>query len=166
MKNFNSHSSITCREICGDDWEKYRDYYTSLADPAHYLGLFEGKNLKDDGTWKDFFNELKELDHVIFGLFDGDKMIGQTAIFFNDTDEAILVGSEIHPDYRGRGLSSQLYDIRKRYLNDIDFKGSVEAHIRPDNWPSIAAAERNGFCRNNAVEAEAGMPCAFQLAWS
>ena len=156
--HFTALSGITARPINGNDWESYRDYYTALPDPAHYTALLEDKDIESPGTWHRFFEETEADGHVLFGLFNNGNMIGQTAILFDeDTSgktEATLVGSEINPAFRGRGLSDHLYDVRMRYLADSGFIGSIKAHIRPDNAPSANAAIRNGFIATQTTEIE------------
>lgn len=149
-KSFSTSSDITVRRIGAKDWALYRDYYNGLDDPSHFQGFMNGKDTNTPETYMGLFKELG--DFVMFGLFDHDKMVGQTGIYFKGEGEnnvAVLAGSEITPSYRKNGYSRDLYEARLRYLKDMEFSGKVITAIRPDNVPSLAAAERQGFVKTD-----------------
>jgi RimJ/RimL family protein N-acetyltransferase len=145
---FQNASNITVKELSADDWSAYKDYWQSLKAPAHFSGIMDGKDLEDPQTYKDLFSQINEADGVMFGLWDGNTLIGQTGIFFEEKNgqrSAMFQGSEITDDYRGLGLSKALYDARMRYLHEIDYKDIITTSIRSDNEYSLKAAQKSGF---------------------
>ncbi|MBI1273354.1 MAG: GNAT family N-acetyltransferase [Alphaproteobacteria bacterium] len=151
------HTHLTVRPITFDDWRAYRDFYKGLDDPHMFKGFLQGKNLDDEQTWKDLFQQTigrQSPPFVMFGLWDGDKLVGQSSIDFTvDNDgrvTALLAGSEIAPQYRGHGLVDKFYQARMKYLED--FNGDIITTIKSDNHASIKAAERNGFVHTGEVD--------------
>lgn len=149
---FDQSSPITARDITRADWEAYRDFYKSLTTPHHFSGFLAGRDLDDPKTYQALFDWFTQ-PFVLFGLWDQDKMIGQTSISFINTDKgrtALFAGSEIRDDYRGLRLVDKLYEIRTEYLRRIGFDGPVMLTINPDNDSSHKAAARNGFVKTGA----------------
>lgn len=146
---FGKNSHITIRQIGEHDWADYRDFYKSLSDPHHFSGLLAGKDWEDPATWQDLLKATAAQDgFVMFGMYDRDKMIGQTSIQMvnsNGKTAALLAGSEIADDYRGQRLVDKLYQARREYLNNAGFPGEILTTIRPENTRSRTAAARNGF---------------------
>lgn len=146
---FGKNAHITIRPIGPDDWADYREFYKGLNDPHHFNGLLAGKDLDDPATWRDLLSATAARDDfVMFGLYDRNKMIGQTSIQMvnaNGKTAALLAGSEIADDYRGQRLVDKLYQARMEYLNDAGFAGEILTTIRPENTRSRTAAARNGF---------------------
>lgn len=150
-KKFERITDISVRQITSEDWEAYRDYWKGLSDPAHFSGIMTERDLDDPQTYSDLFEAIGT-SNVMFGLFDKDRMIGQAGVFFDDLNgetTAMFQGAEIADEYRGFGLSKELYDARMRKLYDRDYDGKIVTSIRPDNEPSLRAAEKSGFRRTN-----------------
>ena len=85
----------------------------------------------------------------VFGLFDGARMIGITAVFTDREDPsgqtAVLAMSYILPEYRGRKLSRLLYQARIDWAKaQPPFKRIVVSH-RADNESSRRANQTFGF---------------------
>lgn len=154
----NQQDNLTVRQITADDWQAYKDYYKGLAYPHHYDGFLKGKDLDSRETYQNLLESDAD-SWVMFGLWRGDKMIGQTAIWFtSEKNEKIahLAGSEIADEYRGQRLVNHLYKARMDYLAQIGFQGPIEVSIKPDNINSQKAAKRNGFVNTGRVNKEHG----------
>lgn len=156
-KSFDKNSNITIRELNRGDWPLYRAYYKSLSNPQHFSGYLEGKDLNDPETGINFFKDAFQAGNfILFGLFDDNQMIGQTSITFLNNEEysntALLAGSEITDNYRGRRLVDNFYNTRMNYLKNIGFNGDIIMSIHPDNIPSQKAAARNGFVKTGASD--------------
>lgn len=140
---------ISVRPVTPDDWQAYKNYYKGLSDPHHFSGFLVGKDLDAPETYQELFdNTISTGDMVIFGLWHKDRMIGQSAINFFDTDngkQAFLAGSEVADNYRGQRLVNNFYHARMAYLANIKFTGEVYMTISEENSSSQKAAERNGF---------------------
>ena len=146
---FDKSSAITVREISRDDWEAYRDFYKGMKNPQHFSSFLAGYDLDDPKTYDDIFDWFQK-PYVLFGLWDKDRLIGQTSISFIKTDKgntALFAGSEITDDYRGLHLADMLYQTRMEHLRRIGFNGPVMTTINPTNIASHKAAARNGFVK-------------------
>lgn len=140
-------ASITTRALSMADWGAYRDFYKSLKTPHHFKGFLEDVDLDDPKTYEALFQYFTR-PFVLIGLWDKDKLIGQTSISFIDKGRtAYFAGSEILDDYRGLKLVDKLYEVRTEYLRRIGFNGPVMMTINPENESSHKAATRNGFVK-------------------
>ena len=81
---------------------------------------------------------------AVFVLFDNDKPIGMTSILVTNEREAYLGQSYIRQEYRGKGLSSLLYEIRMNWAFKTHLKRLTVSH-REINLISKAANQRLGF---------------------
>jgi len=85
----------------------------------------------------------------IFGLFDGERLVGITGAFAWPDDHsggtATLVMSYIVPAYRGRGLSRLLYAAALDWTRRHPQFGRVIVAMRASNAASRRACERHGF---------------------
>jgi RimJ/RimL family protein N-acetyltransferase len=96
--------------------------------------------------WQD---TISGLGNQVFGLFDGDLLIGITAVFADRNDPtgktALLAMSFILPPYRGRGFSRLLYEARLDWIRvRPQFERVVVSH-RASNEASRRANQRYGF---------------------
>lgn len=147
LDEFDQQAPLTVRRVMPEDWQAYRDYYKGLSKPSHFAGIMAGKDLDAPETYAALFDHTINTDSfMMFGLWRGDAMIGQSSIcFLEDGKTALLAGSEIADAYRGQRLVDHFYSARMQYLKNIGFSGDIRTTIRPDNEPSQKAARRNGF---------------------
>ncbi len=87
--------------------------------------------------------------HQLFGLFDGEQLVGISGVFVDRNDPtgrtASLGMSYILPAYRGRGLVARLYEARLAWARARPkFFRAVVGH-RASNEPSRRAIVRCGF---------------------
>ncbi len=153
---FDLSAALTAREITRADWEAYRDFYKSMKNPQHFSGFLQGRDLDDPKTYDALFDWFTQ-PFVLFGLWDKDRMVGQTSISFITMDKgktAYFSGSEITDDYRGLRLADKLYEVRTEHLRRIGFDGPVMMSIHPDNTRSQNAAARNGFVKTGEQDAQ------------
>lgn len=82
----------------------------------------------------------------MFGLFDGEIMVGITGIIPDPDDEttAVFVASYISPPYRGYGFSDRLFQVRIAFALAAKFIRITVAH-RESNERSYRAIRRHGF---------------------
>lgn len=140
--------SITIRPLRVDEWKSLKDFrlHAIATNPAVYTGTYEDTLQRSEETWRGM---LDGKGRCIFGLFDGEILIGITGIFtFQDdtTGQSAFLGmSFIEPAYRGQGLSAMLYRERIDWaLHQTQFKKLISGH-RADNEPSKRAMLRHGF---------------------
>src|ERR1700748_3230588 len=112
-------ASITIRPLDPDEWEMLRDFRLQAlqSTPGLFTGRYEDSVNRSEAEWRDF---IRGPFNQAFGLFDGDALIGITAVFQwreDPTGEtALLAASFILEPYRGRHLSRMLYDARLAWI--------------------------------------------------
>jgi RimJ/RimL family protein N-acetyltransferase len=137
---------ITLRSLTEQDWQAYA--YLRLAALKECAGFFgialEEEKIQPPEFWQ---GRLAQNDAIFFGLFDNAKIIGIQGIApFKQNDEAgIILGSYILPAYRGKRLSTKLYNACIDWaVNSPVWKKVVVSH-REDNRASKGAIMRYGF---------------------
>jgi len=88
-------------------------------------------------------------DFVVFGLFDGERLVGITGAFTHRDDPtgrtAVLGMTYLEPDYRGRRVSALMYGARLAWARaQRRFERVVVSHRRA-NVASGRAIARHGF---------------------
>jgi RimJ/RimL family protein N-acetyltransferase len=139
---------ITIRPFEISDWQRFRDFRLAAlaAAPGMFSSSHQRELLQTPEAWQ---HTIKGNDHQVFGLFDGERLIGITAAFAWREDPtrrtAILAMSFIQPDYRRRGLSRMLYQARLDWIRaQPQFDRVVTSH-RLSNEASRRANQRFGF---------------------
>jgi RimJ/RimL family protein N-acetyltransferase len=139
QRHFSTASALTSGLLKKEDFKTYKNFCKQLTEPERYK-----KYLNNEGAL--LFDDNKH--YKMFCLWLDDKIIGQSMIAFDpDAPDnlAVFCETEILTEYRGNGYAHHLHEARRNYLKKIDFVGTVETHIKPDNIPSLRAAEKNGF---------------------
>ena len=140
--------SVIVRRLSSEDWKPFRDLrlHALATEPGLFCSTYasEAENTEDD--WREL---LGGDDRRIFGLFDGERLVGITAAFTWREDPtretAVLAMSFIAPEYRGAGLARLLYEARLEWIRSVRrFRKVVVSH-RASNEPSRRANQRHGF---------------------
>jgi GNAT superfamily N-acetyltransferase len=141
-------SSITIRALDSAEWAAFRDFRLQAlkADPGVFGSSYETEVTSTAEEWQ---RTVAGSGNQVFGLFDGERLIGITAAFTWREDPsgetALLAMSFILSEYRGRGLSRLLYEARLDWIRKrAQFKRAVVFH-RESNEASRRANERHGF---------------------
>jgi RimJ/RimL family protein N-acetyltransferase len=136
------------RPLEQSEWEKFKELrlFALRTEPGMFCSTYAGEAAYDDQEWRD---TISGHGNQVFGLFDGDRLVGLTAVYTNDDDAsgstATLAMSFIHPDYRGRGLARMLYDARLAWIKaQPHFKRITVSH-RKSNDVSRKANQPHGF---------------------
>jgi RimJ/RimL family protein N-acetyltransferase len=150
-------NSITIRRFDPSEWRLFREFRLAAlkAAPGVFATAYEEALARSPEEWRD---TICGPDHQVFGLFDGQSLIGITAAFTSREDPsgetALLAMSFIIPEYRGRGLSRLLYDARLDWIRaQPQFRRVVVGH-RASNEVSRRANQHYGFVpieRNHRV---------------
>src|ERR1700678_2798415 len=112
-------ASVTVRALEPSQWEIFRALRLDAlrAAPGAFSLSYDEVVTWSPQIWQ---SETKGADHQVFGLFDGERLIGITAAFTYRADPtgqtALLAMSFILPSHRGRGLSRMLYDARLTWI--------------------------------------------------
>ena len=116
--------------------------------------LVFGSNHARESAWPEsrWATRLADPNLGVFGVFDGDQLLGMTGIGIWDQDPntGVLWGSWLHPDIRGRGLSRPMYEVRLQWAHEKQLARVVVAH-RASNVASMRANQHFGFRRTHTV---------------
>lgn len=134
------------KQFTADDWQTYKAIrLEALARHEDvYGGSFTGESAWSDSQWQHMLDSPK---NAFFGLYDGKKLIGSTVVFTHrDLDKtALLAGSYIREEYRGKGLSRLLYAARIQWaIEGGAFNRIIVAH-KEGNEASRRANQAFGF---------------------
>ena len=140
--------SITTRALTAQDWEIFRQIrLRALREhPDVFSGSYGEAAARTEREWIEM---LDGKGKCIFGLFDGDRIIGLAAIFTSREDpdghSGMLAMDYIDPLYRGRRLSRFLYQARIDWAKQHrPFRRLVVSH-REGNDPSRHANQSFDF---------------------
>lgn len=87
--------------------------------------------------------EFRRMDTGLFGMFDGDKIIG-AVVGTSDGRKGWINRLAIDPDYRGKELASYLIKEAENFLHDLGTK-VIAALIEDYNTPSMSAFTKAGY---------------------
>lgn len=144
------HDNVTIRQIRAEDWEplsRMRLRALKLA-PGVFYATFELESKKTEEDWRRWITKPKQ---AIFGLYHGNHLIGITGIekgdWSNESPEhtAVLWGSWIEPEWRGRGFSKLLFEARLDWADSHPEIERLLVGVRADNTASEASILRHGF---------------------
>ena len=140
--------SIATRALTSQDWQTFRQIrLRALREhPDVYSGSYGEAAARTERNWIEM---LDGKGKCIFGLFDGDRIIGIAAVFTSRVDpdgqSGVLAMDYVDPRYRGRGLSRLLYGARIDWAKQHPpLRRLVIAH-REGNEPSRRANQFFGF---------------------
>lgn len=147
-------NDIFIRALDPAEWRMLRDFrlHALRSAPGAFALSHDACAAWTEGAWR---AEISAPTHQIFGLFDGEKLIGITAAFTWRGDPtgqtALLAMSYIEPDYRGRGLSNTLYDARLDWIRRSCRRfRAVRVSHRASNEASRRANQRHGFVKRGS----------------
>lgn len=142
-------ASCHIRPLDRADWEIFRELrlHALKTEPGKFASTHDAEATLPPEEWQETITGSPP--YQVFGLFDGERLIGITAAFTwreDPTGEtALLAMSFIREEYRGRGLSRLLYEARLGWIRQQPkFKRIVVSH-RESNEISRAANQRHGF---------------------
>jgi len=139
---------VTIRALDPAEWQTFRDFRLAAlrAAPGVFGSSYEAEVVMTPREWQE---TVRGPANQVFGLFEGAKIIGITAVFTWHDDpsgETALLGmSFIQPEYRGRGLSRLLYETRLDWIRARPQFRRVVVFHRESNDASRRANERHGF---------------------
>jgi RimJ/RimL family protein N-acetyltransferase len=147
--------NIYIRRLSEDDWLAFsRIRLTALKTDPTVFGSNYG--LESKFSEEDWRNRLNKNDSAIFMLFDDETPIGMTSVSIDREDPtgktALLWGSWLAPEYRGKGLSDLMYNTR---INWAKAQPNVERIIvshRASNLSSKYANQKHGFVETHKKE--------------
>ena len=141
-------AGIHIRPLTGGEWRLFRDFRLAAlqAAPGVFTATYAVERDFPQHRWQ---RTVTGDDHQVFGLFDGNQLVGIAAVFTHRDDPsgrtALLAMSFIEPAYRGRGLSGLLYEVRLDWIAARGTFTRVVVSHRASNEASKRANQRYGF---------------------
>lgn len=136
------------RALKGDDWKQFIDVRLEAlsATPHMFGGSVASESALSEADIRRMLDHDKQR---IFGLHDGQKLIGLSAVFTDRTDDsgrtALLAMWYLNAGYRGRGLFQDLVTESIDWAErEKRFDKIIVSH-RTGNDASRAANQRAGF---------------------
>jgi RimJ/RimL family protein N-acetyltransferase len=147
-------ADVVVRELEPDEWERVREIrlHALRTEPGVYFSSYAASLALNEADWR---LRIRSADGQMFGIFDGERLVGITGVR-SDPDEpggetAMLVSSYLLPEYRGRGITRQMYEARFRWVRARPRYKRVLVSHRRSNEASRRAIERSGFTRVAAL---------------
>ena len=141
--------NISIRQLTESDWHLFSQVRLKAlqTDPQVFGSNYKYESEFTETDWRSRLQSPE--DNAIFMLFDDEKPIGITGvgIFSDDPTRrtAILWGSWLEAEYRGKGVSKLMYETR---INWAKAQPTVERIIvshRASNVASKYANQKHGF---------------------
>jgi RimJ/RimL family protein N-acetyltransferase len=107
--------NITIRQLTEDDWFEFSRIRLKalLTDPKVFGSNYEKESQMTEAEWR---SRLQAKDNAIFLIYKDETPIGITCVSVDREDAtqktALLWGSWLAPDFRGKGLSELMYRTR------------------------------------------------------
>lgn len=138
---------IAIRRLELDDWRALRAVrLAALADsPGNFSASLTDAEAQPDGYWHTL---LTSRHCAVFGLMDGDRLVGITGAFRERSDPsgktAFFGMTWLDPAYRGQGHAALYHRARVDWAREKGFTRAISGHRR-SNEPSRRAMLRAGF---------------------
>ncbi len=140
--------SIRIRPLTALDWESFRALRLEALQTAPGM-FFSNYAAEVDRTEDEWRSRAQGDDHQVFGLYDGDRLVGMTGVVRYREDPtgttAFFGMTYIAPAYRGRGLSRMLYEARLEWVRERPQFTRVHVSHRSSNEASRRANQHHGF---------------------
>jgi RimJ/RimL family protein N-acetyltransferase len=141
-------TTITIRPLDRAEWAIFRELrlFALQSAPGVFSSSYDAEAGKSAESWRETINGP---GHQVFGLFDDRRLIGITAVFTAREDAtgetAILAMPFIYPEFRGRGLSKLLYEVRLAWIGERPQLRRIIVSHRHSNEASGRANQKHGF---------------------
>lgn len=139
---------LVIRQFSADEWPVYREMRLKAlsSDPGVFCSSYEKESADPDQRWKD---GVSDPDVGIFGVFYDGRLVGMTGVAVRKKDEsgttAVLWGSWLEKEWRGRGFSKKMYEARLDWVRQRPRLERVVVSHRESNVASKKANQKHGF---------------------
>ena len=135
--------TVSIRRLTVDDWRENRAIRLEALgeSPGNFFTSLAEARARSDDQWRGM---LMSATLVVFGLFDGDRLAGITAVTRGEAGTGTLAMSYIRPAWRGRGLARHFYAARLAWAREHGLTRLLVSH-RAGNEPSRRAMLAAGF---------------------
>lgn len=140
--------NISIRALTPDDWQllKVMRLLALQTDPGVFSESYENESEKPQDYWLETLNGRGK---CVFGLFDGQRHIGITAVFTLRDDPTgetgVMAFSYILPEYRKLGLARHFYEARIGWALEYRPWKKLSISHRHGNEASKRAMLSHGF---------------------
>jgi RimJ/RimL family protein N-acetyltransferase len=140
--------SISIRQLTENDWHEYSQVrLTALqTDPNVFGSNYEKESQMTEAEWR---SRLETKDNAIFLLYENETAIGMTGASINWNDPtrktALLWGSWLAPQVRGKGLSQLMYQTRINWAKQQPTVEKIIVSHRESNVSSKYANQKHCF---------------------
>lgn len=147
--------NVQIRQLNEDDWREFSEIrLTALqTDPQVFGSNYERESQFTEEDWR---TRLRAEDNAVFMLLDGETPIGITGAAVDRSDPtgktALLWGSWLAPEYRGKGLSEMMYRTRIDWAKQQPAVEKILVSHRASNLSSKFANRKHGFKFTRAEE--------------
>lgn len=148
------NDDIDVRALLPADWAAYKAMrlHALRTEEGLFFSAYEAEQGLTDDEWRE---RTQNPNRQMFGVFDGERLIGITGVQTARGDasgaSAMLISSYLLPEYRGRGITRLMYDARLAWIRAQGRYTRVEVSHRRSNEPSMRAIRRAGFVPTTAA---------------
>lgn len=137
---------MNIRPLLPPEWEMFRELrlHALKTAPGMFESTYQQASARSEADWRALLAPERQ---QIFGLFDGDKLVGISGVFTSRDDDATaqLIMHFILPEYRGRKLSRLFYDAGIDWARRRKTFHRIIVAARESNAASIGAMRAAGF---------------------
>ena len=137
---------MNIRPLLPSEWEMFRHLrlHALQSAPGVFESTYAEAITRTEADWRALLSPERQ---QAFGLFDGEKLIGISAVFTSRDDAATaqLVMHFILPEYRGQKLSRLFYEAGLDWARSRNTFRRVIVAARASNAASNAAMRAAGF---------------------
>ncbi|HLM61832.1 MAG TPA: GNAT family protein [Pyrinomonadaceae bacterium] len=147
--------NITIRQLTEDDWFEFSRIRLKslLTDPKVFGSNYEKESQMTEAEWR---SRLQAKDNAIFLIYKDETPIGITCVSVDREDAtqktALLWGSWLAPDFRGKGLSELMYRTRIHWAKRQPTVEKIIVSHRASNTSSKYANQKHGFIATRKIE--------------
>ncbi len=140
--------SFTIRKLTEDDWFEFSRIRLKalLTDPQ----VFGSNHEREKDTLEEQWREtLRSVETAVFLIYDAETPIGITCVSIDREDAtkktALMRGSWLAPEFRGKGLSEMMYRVRIDWAKNQPTVEKIFVSHRASHLTSKFANQKHGF---------------------
>jgi len=143
------------RKLDEKDWRVFSEIRLRAlqTDPRVFGSSYELESKFEAADWR---TRLSNPDSAVFAVFDRERAVGMTGVSVDRHDPsrktALLWGSWLEPDARGKGLSKLLYEARIEWATQQPGVDRIIVSHRESNVASKLANQKFGFVLTHETE--------------
>ncbi len=146
--------SFSIRQLTENDWRGLSHIRLKAlqTDPTVFGSNYERESQMTETGWR---NRLQAKDNAIFLIYEDEMPIGMTCVSIDRNDPtkkiALLWGSWLEPDFRGKGLSNLMYQTRIHWAKEHPTVEKIIVSHRASNLSSKCANQKHEFVMTHTV---------------